>query len=122
MRLSYLTTAQTFKNHASRFMAENLVLSGVSKRLGCPKTLYRRSVDNKVSDAPVSQIVNLEISFSDLGHSARIGASYIGATNSFQESRQDNVAVTSDRQHSPVFFTSTNTSVSVTNRGQQTPR
>lgn len=97
MRLSYLATARTFRNHASRFMAKNLVLSGVSKRLGSSKTSYHRFINNKVSNAPVSQIVNLKISFLDLGHSARVGASYIGTTNPFQESRQDNIAVTSDR-------------------------
>lgn len=86
MCLSYLTTVQTFENHASRFMAKNLVSSGLSNRLGSPQTPYHRFFYNKVSDASVSQIVNLENSFSDLGHSARVGTSYIGSTNSFQES------------------------------------
>ena len=59
---------------------------------------YHWFIDNKVSDASMSQIVNLESSFLDVGHSASVGVIYVRPANSFQEPGQDNVAIVSDRQ------------------------
>ena len=97
MHLLYLVTTRTFGNHASRFMAKDLVSSGLNKRLGSSKTSYHRFFDNKVSDSSVNQIMNLGNSISDLCHAAKVGVIYIGSTDSFQESYQGDVAFTSDR-------------------------